>query len=212
MLAYLSGRSAAPAASKPRAASSNPQHAPEPTPAQAVPSRPDSSPHPEPPPPAGPVNRTTERNGTPAPVEPLETLPPSVRAEPTIAERLVEIVRDRTGYPAEMLHLDLDLEADLGIDSIKRVEILGTLRDALEGLVGLTDSSLMDSLARARTLGEIVERLEAARTRPEPEAPAGAGHPAEAAGTPGPPCDGSCSTWSRPPDRRNGPGWPPVAW
>ena len=52
----------------------------------------------------------------------------------SIAERLVAIVRERTGYPAEMLGLDLDLEADLGIDSIKRVEILGTLRDSVAGL------------------------------------------------------------------------------
>ena len=60
----------------------------------------------------------------------------SRRRSPT---RLLEIVRDRTGYPIETLGLDLDIEADLGIDSIKRVEILGKLRDefpALEGPVG----------------------------------------------------------------------------
>ena len=43
----------------------------------------------------------------------------------TITTRLLETVRDRTGYPIETLGLDLDMEADLGIDSIKRVEILG---------------------------------------------------------------------------------------
>ena len=47
-----------------------------------------------------------------------------------VAAKLLAIVRERTGYPAEMLRLDLDLEADLGIDSIKRVEILGSLKDA----------------------------------------------------------------------------------
>ena len=46
-----------------------------------------------------------------------------------ITTRLLETVRDRTGYPIETLGLDLDMEADLGIDSIKRVEILGKLRD-----------------------------------------------------------------------------------
>ena len=45
----------------------------------------------------------------------------------TVTARLLDIVCKRTGYPAEMLGLDLDLEADLGIDSIKRVEILGML-------------------------------------------------------------------------------------
>ncbi len=84
----------------------------------------------------------------------------STPARASIADRLIAIVRERTGYPAEMLQLGLDLEADLGIDSIKRVEILGTLRDSVDGL-DATDSSVMDGLARAKTLGEIVERVEA---------------------------------------------------
>ncbi len=76
-----------------------------------------------------------------------------------VALKLVEIVRDRTGYPIEMLGLDLDLEADLGIDSIKRVEILGTLRDAVPTLGESTDSSTLDALSRARTLGAIVDKV-----------------------------------------------------
>ena len=51
--------------------------------------------------------------------------------EPEAAERLLlEIASERTGYPAEMLGLDANLEADLGIDSIKRVEIIGAFRRA----------------------------------------------------------------------------------
>ena len=71
-------------------------------------------------------------------------------------------MRDRTGYPIETLGLDLDMEADLGIDSIKRVEILGKLRDEFPALKGLSDSAeVMDALARARTLGVIVDRMTA---------------------------------------------------
>ena len=52
------------------------------------------------------------------------------------------------------------MEADLGIDSIKRVEILGKLRDEFPGLKALSDSpEMMDAMARARTLGVIVERM-----------------------------------------------------
>jgi len=55
----------------------------------------------------------------------------------SLTQMLLQIVSDRTGYPAEMLGLDLDLEAELGIDSIKRVEILGALGKNLpEGLAG----------------------------------------------------------------------------
>ena len=48
------------------------------------------------------------------------------RADERRPPRLLEIVSERTGYPTDMLDLDADLEADLGIDSIKRVEIAGT--------------------------------------------------------------------------------------
>ena len=78
----------------------------------------------------------------------------------TITSRLLETVRDRTGYPIETLGLDLDMEADLGIDSIKRVEILGKLRDEFPELKDLSDSpEAMDAMTRARTLGVIVDRM-----------------------------------------------------
>lgn len=44
---------------------------------------------------------------------------------------LTDIISERTGYPADMLDPSLDLEADLGIDSIKRVEILSNFRKLL---------------------------------------------------------------------------------
>jgi NAD(P)-dependent dehydrogenase (short-subunit alcohol dehydrogenase family)/acyl carrier protein len=44
---------------------------------------------------------------------------------------LLEVVAEKTGYPPEMLELDLALDADLGIDSIKRVEILSALQERL---------------------------------------------------------------------------------
>jgi acyl transferase domain-containing protein/NAD(P)H-dependent flavin oxidoreductase YrpB (nitropropane dioxygenase family)/NAD(P)-dependent dehydrogenase (short-subunit alcohol dehydrogenase family) len=79
-----------------------------------------------------------------------------------IASKLLEIVRERTGYPLEVLGLELDLEADLGIDSIKRVEILGKLRDAFPTLADASSSGEMDRLASATTLAAIVDRAERA--------------------------------------------------
>ncbi|PSU45386.1 beta-ketoacyl synthase [Photobacterium frigidiphilum] len=68
---------------------------------------------------------------------------------------MLEVVADKTGYPAEMLDLAMDMEADLGIDSIKRVEILGTVQDQLPGLPELNP----EDLAECRTLGEIVDYM-----------------------------------------------------
>src|SRR5262249_16746966 len=54
--------------------------------------------------------------------------PPHELSAVSIEQALLEQVSRRTGYPMEMLGLDLDVEGDLGIDSIKRVEILGDLQ------------------------------------------------------------------------------------
>ncbi|HEY9032541.1 MAG TPA: phosphopantetheine-binding protein, partial [Pseudomonadales bacterium] len=68
------------------------------------------------------------------------------------ADTLMQVVAEKTGYPVEMLELDMDMEADLGIDSIKRVEILGAAQDAMPGLPEVSP----ETLAEMRTLREIV--------------------------------------------------------
>lgn len=68
---------------------------------------------------------------------------------------MLDVVADKTGYPTEMLDLAMDMEADLGIDSIKRVEILGTVQDQLPTLPELNP----EDLAECRTLGEIVDYM-----------------------------------------------------
>lgn len=57
--------------------------------------------------------------------------------EADITARLVAIVSDRTGYPQDMIDVNMDLEADLGIDSIKRLEIFGAMFDAFSADAGI---------------------------------------------------------------------------
>ena len=47
---------------------------------------------------------------------------------------LTEAIADKTGYPTDMIDGDMELEADLGIDSIKRVEILSMVNTSLGGI------------------------------------------------------------------------------
>ncbi len=47
-----------------------------------------------------------------------------------LAERVLALVAEKTGYPRDMLDLDLDLEADLGIDTVKQAEMFATIREA----------------------------------------------------------------------------------
>lgn len=76
-----------------------------------------------------------------------------------IRETLIDIVAMKTGYPPEMLDLTLDLEADLSIDSIKRIEILGELNTRLSGVseTGDNPEALMEELAAIKTLEGIID-------------------------------------------------------
>ena len=49
--------------------------------------------------------------------------------EEEIAEQIISLFVEKTGYAKEMLDLDSDMEADLGIDTIKQAEILAQLRE-----------------------------------------------------------------------------------
>jgi len=44
-----------------------------------------------------------------------------------VKERILALVAEKTGYPKEMLDLDLDLEADLGIDANKQAEMFAAI-------------------------------------------------------------------------------------
>ena len=81
-----------------------------------------------------------------------------------LREMLLGIVEEKTGYPRDMVGLDRNLEADLGIDSIKRVEIVGTL---LQGLPENMRARLVEVRTRLNTqstLGGILEIIRAAQT------------------------------------------------
>ncbi|OIJ85280.1 type I polyketide synthase [Streptomyces colonosanans] len=71
----------------------------------------------------------------------------------TVRSVLLEVVAQKTGYPAEMLELDMGVESDLGIDSIKRVEIMGVIQERF----GVVSSAGPEQLAELRTLGDIVD-------------------------------------------------------
>ena len=46
-----------------------------------------------------------------------------------ITDTVVGIVAQITGYPPELLDLDLDLEADLGVDTVKQAEVFAAVRE-----------------------------------------------------------------------------------
>ena len=74
---------------------------------------------------------------------------------------LLSIVAERTGYPAEMLNVDMDLEADLGIDSIKKVEILSAIGEQAGDMPGV-DPGAFTSLRTLRAIAEKTSELSGA--------------------------------------------------
>jgi len=73
-----------------------------------------------------------------------------------LSENMLAITSEKTGYPVEMLELDMDLEADLGIDSIKRVEIMGALQEMYPDL---PKPDNVEDLGELRTIAQIVDYL-----------------------------------------------------
>ena len=89
---------------------------------------------------------------TPAPVVP--DAPDSGSIDFT--EMLLDVVAEKTGYPKEILTVDMDLELDLGIDSIKRVEIFSAINDENPGMPEV-DPAVM---AEIKTLGDVIAFIE----------------------------------------------------
>jgi polyketide-type polyunsaturated fatty acid synthase PfaA len=104
-----------------------------------------------------------------APAPRVEVRPAPIVVAPTakpaadLSATLLKIVSEKTGYPPEMLRPDMELESELGIDSIKRVEILSALREALPNLPQIDTASL----GTLKTVAQITAFLNGNKTSSE---------------------------------------------
>lgn len=80
---------------------------------------------------------------------------PRAAESATVPSVLLEVVAEKTGYPPHVLDPAMDLEADLGIDSVKRMEILAALRERLPAAHDLAP----DAAAGLRTLSQLTGLL-----------------------------------------------------
>ncbi len=78
----------------------------------------------------------------------------------SVATLLRDLLSARTGYPAESISEEIDLEAELGIDSIKRTEILAELQRR----TGQLPTETVAALRRMRTICGIADAVIAALT------------------------------------------------
>lgn len=134
--------------------------------------KPDPSPAPVAAPPAAPVANGQGSAPQPQPVpprpapadpapEPVPAPAPVVAAPAASGAGSVALVRaviaEKTGYPEDMLEADMDLEGELGVDSIKQVEILSTIREKLPDLPEIDPEQLVE----LRTISAIAAMIDA---------------------------------------------------
>jgi acyl transferase domain-containing protein len=105
-----------------------------------------------------PVNEAVSLISTPSVSNSSSTVsvkPQKTSFDSSLMQTLLAIVSEKTGYPVQLLSLEMDMEADLGIDSIKRVEILGAMQDQFGSLPSIEP----EALAELHTLAQIVQHL-----------------------------------------------------
>ena len=100
-----------------------------------------------------------------APVAPAA---PSSGSAGVSAEKATEVVLDvlaaKTGYEVDMLEMDMALETELGVDSIKRVEILSEVQRQLN-----IEAQDVAALSRTQTVGEVIDAMKAEIVAAHPE-------------------------------------------
>ncbi len=112
----------------------------------------------------GGVNELAGQSGPLAATPPADPVPTTTEAQGPTSEdlqrMLLDVVSERTGYPADMLQLEANLEADLGIDSIKRVEIIGAFRREALPEMDEPPAWFMEQMSGAGTLEQILKGME----------------------------------------------------
>ena len=99
---------------------------------------------------------------------------PVAAAAGGVEGRVLAIVAEETGYPTDLLDMDLDLEADLGIDTVKQAEVFASIREAY-GIERDDSLKLRDYPTLNHVVAFVNERSAAAQPEAAPEpAPAAA--------------------------------------
>lgn len=107
---------------------------------------------------ASPSPQPTEQPVPPTPSAPISTPPTGGLDAEALTQSMLTIVSEKTGYPEDVIELDMDIEADLGIDSIKRVEILGAMLETHPELPSVNP----EDLSELQTLAQIVGHMKQA--------------------------------------------------
>jgi 3-oxoacyl-(acyl-carrier-protein) synthase/NAD(P)-dependent dehydrogenase (short-subunit alcohol dehydrogenase family)/uncharacterized ubiquitin-like protein YukD len=115
-----------------------------------------------------PVVRIATPQNDPAPLASVAIVHAQGGADQeAIKSFVIGLVSEKTGYPAEMLDLDLDLEADLGIDTVKQAELFAAVRTQY-GIPRRENLRLSDYNTLTKVIGFVTDALQEMKTAVEP--------------------------------------------
>lgn len=98
-------------------------------------------------------------------VEEKKSSKPKIKVDvEAIKDLVIETISEVTGYPDDMLETDMTLESDLGIDSIKRLELFSNINDKLGNIFGQED---MVKLAVVQTIDECIDSIVEVKEDPD---------------------------------------------
>ena len=109
---------------------------------------------------------------------PAAAEPAGASSRDGVLDRVLTVVAEQTGYPADMLDPELDLEADLGIDTVKQAEVFATIREVYgiprDDSLKLRDYPTLERRGGVRARSARSGRRSRRRSRPRRRAAAGA--------------------------------------
>ena len=102
------------------------------------------------------------------PAQATATAPePAVSEDFDPVDMIINIISDKTGYPSDMVDADMNIESDLGIDSIKRIEVFAELSNRLPSKLEADD---VEAIAMLHTISEIGDYIKKKFTEVSPTA------------------------------------------
>ena len=109
------------------------------------------------------ASKNGERAKQPAKEQPISPAPPQQISgakagigRDALKKFLVDFVMEQTGYPEDIVSLDADLEADLGIDSIKIAQMMGEVIEHFKIDIKQMEGTAVEDF---KTLGSIIDKL-----------------------------------------------------
>ncbi|HSM26413.1 MAG TPA: SDR family NAD(P)-dependent oxidoreductase, partial [Anaerolineaceae bacterium] len=118
-----------------------------------------------------PAVKTTEHNSIVEVAQVSSPLTAFSAQNDEVSKFVLEKVSEKTGYPTEMLDPDLDLEADLGIDTVKQAELFASIRENF-GIPRREDLRLSDYNTLAKVMQFVLDAQSQANPEPISKQPA----------------------------------------